>query len=178
MYLNLLYLPLFSIAYLFVLSFLSSQHSCQFCFHCFTPHLAPCFSFVFQFVLKLVLFLTGKYNFWLPLFVGSIYGTLFLLGCFHFAYGCICICVYSVTLVIVVINLCLYTGLLQFCGAYFLFSFYLSPSFLFSFHFFIVLIFLNLLFFSTFIPSLDFPTVLFPLQLIFNVYKFSLSTSI
>ena len=44
--------------------------------------------------------------------------------------GCICICVYSVTLFIVVINLCLYIGLLQFCGV-----------FLFSFSLFIILIF-------------------------------------
>ena len=32
----------------------------------------------------LVLFLTGKYNFWFPLFAGSIYCTL--LDCFDFAY--------------------------------------------------------------------------------------------
>ena len=35
-----------------------------------------------------------------------------------------------------------------------------------------------LLFFSTFIPLFACPSVLFPLQLIFNVYKSSLSTSI
>ena len=39
-------------------------------------------------MLKLVLLLTGKYNFLFPLFVGSIYGTLFLFDCFHFAHGC------------------------------------------------------------------------------------------
>ena len=33
-------------------------------------------------------------------------------------------------------------------------------------------------YFSTFIPSFAFPTVLFPFQLIFNVYKSSLSTSV
>ena len=33
--------------------------------------------------------------------------------------------------------------------------------------------FLNLLYFSTLIPLFVFPTILFPLQLIFNVYKFS-----
>ena len=69
MYPYLLHLPLFNFAYLFFLSFiyfLSSQHVCYFCFHCFIFHLAPCFSFVFQFVHKLVLFLTGKYNFWFP----------------------------------------------------------------------------------------------------------------
>ena len=68
-------------------SFLSSQHICQFCFHCFIPHLAPCFSFVFQFVFQLFLFLTGKYNFLFPFFARSIYCTLFLLDCFDFAYG-------------------------------------------------------------------------------------------
>ena len=54
MYINLLHIPLFNFAYLFflsLLSFLSSQHVCWFCFHCFIPHLAPCFSFIFQFVL-------------------------------------------------------------------------------------------------------------------------------
>ena len=36
-------------------------------------------------MLKLVLFLTGKYNFLFPLFTGSIYYALYLLDCFHFA---------------------------------------------------------------------------------------------
>ena len=98
------------------------------------PQLAPCFSFVFQFVLWLVLFLTGRYNFWFPLFTGSIYCTLFLLDSFDFAYGCICIYMYSVTLFIVVINFCLYVGLLQFCGVCLFLSF-------FSFLFFVILIF-------------------------------------
>jgi len=35
-----------------------------------------------------------------------------LLNCFDFDYGCICIYVYSVTLFVIVINLCLYIGLL------------------------------------------------------------------
>ena len=68
MYINLLYLPLFNFSYLFFLSFLSllsSQDICYFYFHCFIPQIASCFSFVFQFVLKLVLFLTGKYNFFI-----------------------------------------------------------------------------------------------------------------
>ena len=134
MYLNLLYLPLFSIAYLFVLSFLSSQRICQFSFYCFILHMAPCFSFVFQFVLQLVSFLTGTYNFLFPFFARSIYCTLCLLDCFDFAYGCVCICVYSVKLFIVVINLCLYIGLLQFCGVFLFF-----PPLL------LILIFLNLL---------------------------------
>ena len=128
---NLLYLLLFNFAYLFFFSFLSSKHNCQFYFHYITSQLAPSFSFAFQFVLQLVLFLTGRYNFWLPLFTRSIYCTLFLLSCFDFAYGCICICVYSVTLSIV-IHLCLYIELLQFCGV---FLFFLSSSvffFLFS----------------------------------------------
>ena len=52
-----------------------------------------------------------------------------------------------------------------------------------SFHFFLSLLFLILIFkpiiiFSTFIPLFAFATVLFPLQLIFNIYKSSLSTSI
>ena len=67
MYIN-LYLPLFNFAHLFsFLSSLSSQHISKFCFHCFIPHLTSCFSFVFQFVLYLVLFLTRRYNFWFPL---------------------------------------------------------------------------------------------------------------
>ena len=64
---------------------------------------------------------------------------------------------------IVVINLCLYIGLLQFCGV-FLFV-------LFNFNF------LNL-FFSTLIPLFAFLTVLSPLQLNFNVYMLTSSTSI
>ena len=79
---------------------------------------------------------SGTYNFWFPLFAGSIYCTLFLLECFDFAYGCICICIYSVTLSVVVINLCLYIGLLQFWGV----SFFFPLSF-FNFNF------LNLLYF-------------------------------
>ena len=77
MYINLLHLSLFNFAYLFFLSFpfLST--------YCFSLHLAPCFSFVFQFVLKLVLFLTVQHNFSFPLFARSIYCTLFLLDCFH-----------------------------------------------------------------------------------------------
>ena len=48
-----------------------------------------------------VLFLTGKYNFLFPLFTWSIYCTLFLMDCFHFAHVCICICVYSIILIII-----------------------------------------------------------------------------
>ena len=88
-------------AYLDLLSFLPSQHVCQFCFHCFIPHLAPCFSFVFQFVFKLVLFLIDKHNFLFPLFAGSIYCTLFLLDCFHIAHGCISIRVCFIILIII-----------------------------------------------------------------------------
>ena len=66
------------------------------------------------------------------------------------------ICVYSVTLFIVVINLCLYIGLLQLCGVFLFppFFFLLPLFFLLSF-----LIFKNLLFFCTFIPLFAFPTV-------------------
>ena len=67
--------------------------------HCFIPHLAPGFTLVFQIVLKLVLFLTRKYNFLFSLFARSIYCTLLLLECFHFSHGCICICVYSIILI-------------------------------------------------------------------------------
>ena len=83
-------------------------------------------------------FFSGTYNFWFPLFAGSIYCTLFLLECFDFAYGCICICIYSVTLSVVVINLCLYIGLLQFWGVSF---FFLSLFLILTFNF------LNLLYF-------------------------------
>ena len=87
---------------------------------------------------------------------------------FDFAYGCLCICVYSVTFSNVIINLCLYIGLLQFCGVFFfsLFSF-------FNFNFF-----KPITIFSTFILLFAFPTGLFPFQLIFNVYKSSSSSSI
>ena len=101
MYINLIHPPLFNFVCLFLLpllSFLSSQHICQFCFHSFIPYLAPCFSFVFQVVLWLILFLTGKYVFLFPLFPVSIYCTLFLLDCFDFAFRCVyiyvCVCVF------------------------------------------------------------------------------------
>ena len=96
-------------------------------------------------------FCSGRYNFWFPLFTRSIYCTLFLLDCFESAYGCICICVHPVTLLIVIINLCLYIGPLKFCGVFlfFLFSFFFC---IFSFLDFIIIIFLNLLYFSTFLP--------------------------
>ena len=70
------------------------------------------------------LILTGRYHFQFLLFTRSIYCTLFLLDCFDFAYGCIYICVYSVT-IFLVINLCLYVGLLQFCEVLF-FPFFFS----------------------------------------------------
>ena len=66
-----------------------------------------------------------------------------------------CISVYPVTFFIVVINLCLYTGLLQFC-AVFLFFLVLT------------LIFKPIIIFSTFIPLFAFPTVLFPLLLLLS----------
>ena len=83
---------------------------------------------------SLVSFVLVDIIFWFSLFAGSIYCTLFLLDCSDFAYRCIC--VQSVTLFIVVINLCLYTGLLQFCEV-----FIFSPFFFFPFLFFITFIF-------------------------------------
>ena len=124
MYINLLYLPLFNLASLFFLSFFPFLSTYLLVFFSFifialftTWHLA----LVFFSSLCFSYFCSGRHNFWFPLFAGSIYCTLFLLDCFDFAYGCICICVYSVTLFIVVINLCLYVGLLQFCGIFLLF---------------------------------------------------------
>ena len=70
----------------------------------------------------------------------------------------------SVTFFIVVINLCLYIGLLQFCEV-FLFFFFSIFSVL-------ILIFRPIIFY-TFISLFAFPTVLFSLQLIFKVYKSS-----
>ena len=74
----------------------------------------------------------------------------------------------SVTFFIVFINLCLYIGLLQFCGFFIFFSYFLS-----------FLKFLKIYYyFSTFIPLIAFPTVLFPLELNFIVYNSSLPTPI
>ena len=78
------------------LFFLSSQHICQSYFHCFILHLASRLGFVFQFMLQLVSFLTGKYNFWFPLFARSIYSTLFLLHCFDFCLW-VYMCIFSHT---------------------------------------------------------------------------------
>jgi len=61
---------------------------------------------------------------------------------FDFAYGCIC--VYSGTLFLVVINLCLYVGLLHFCGVFLFFPFFFL---LFSFFIILIFTFLNLLYF-------------------------------
>ena len=133
MYINALYLPLFNFAYLFFLSFLSflsSQHICQFYFIALFPNWHR--ALVLFFSLCFIYFCSGRYYFWFPLFPGSIYCTLFLLDCFDFAYGYICTCVYSVTLFIV-INLCLYVGFQQFCGVFlFFFSFFFLPFSFFS----------------------------------------------
>ena len=94
-------------------------------------------------------FCSSRYNFWFPLFTRSFYCTLFLLDCFDFAYWYICVCVYPVTLSIVVIDLCLYIGLLQFCGVF--------PFLFFNFNFlnlvlFFLYLFLSLLFLWFFSP--------------------------
>ena len=141
MYINLLHQPLLNFVYLFFLSF-PLNIFVNFVFIALFPtwHLALvsfsslCFS-------QLVLFLIGKYNFWFPLFTRSIYFTLFLLDCFDFAYGNICICIYSVTLCIVVINLCFYVGLLQFCGVFLFSSFFFLLPFFYPSSFFMILSF-------------------------------------
>jgi len=56
--------------------------------------------------------------------------------------------------------------------------FFLLPFFSFLFIIILIFNFLSLLYFSAFISLFAIPTVLFPLQLIFNVYKSSSSTSI
>ena len=111
MHINLLHLPLFNFAYLVFLSFLLNV-LVSFIFIAFfhSWHL----SIVLFSSLWISKFCSGRYNFWFPFFTRSIYYTLFLLDSFDFAYKCIYIFVYSVTLFIVVINLCLYVGLLQF----------------------------------------------------------------
>jgi len=173
MYIN-LYILLFNFTYLFFLSF-SLNIFVSFIFIALFPncHLA----LVLLSSLYFSYFCSGRQNFWYTLFTRSIYCTLFSLDCFDFAYGCICICVYSVTLFIVIINICLYVGLLQFCEVYLFFF----PLFSFFFHFFFfsnfyILIFKPIIFF--YIYSLfAFPTVLFTLKLIFNECKSSSSTS-
>ena len=176
MYINLLYLPLFNFAYLFFLSF-PLNIFVSFIFIALFPnwHLA----LVLFSSLYLSQFCSGRHKFWFPLFAGSIYCTVFHQTVFILLMGVyVCMCVYSVTIFTVAINLCLYIGPLQFCGIFlfFLFSFFFSffPSF------FIILIkhFLNLFYFSTIIALFAFPTALFPLQLIFNVYESASSTSI
>ena len=90
MYIN-LHLPLFNFAYLFFLFFLSFPLNIfvSFVFTALFPtwHLA----LVLFSSLCFNQFCSGRYNFWFPLFTGSIYCTLFLLDCFDFAYGCVCI---------------------------------------------------------------------------------------
>ena len=55
---------------------------------CFIPQLALCFSFVFQFVFKLFLFLIGQYHLWFTLLARSLFCTLFSLSI------CGSVCVY------------------------------------------------------------------------------------
>ena len=151
MYINLLYLLLFNFACIFFLFFLS-----------FPLNIFVSFIFIALFPnwkLALVLFpslcfnqfCSGRYNFWFPLFAGSIYCILYLLDYFDFAYGCICICVQSVIFFIVVINLCLYVGLLQFCGVFLFFPFF---------------------FFSIFFISLFYNFNLFKPIIVFYIYSF------
>ena len=138
MYINLLHLPLFKFAYLFFLFFLFFPLNIfvSFIFIALFPNWH--FALVLFSSLCLHQFCSSRYNFWFPLFLGQ-YCILFLLDYYDSAHGCICICVYSVTLFIVVINLCLYIWPLQFCGV-FLF-FFLLPSLFFFFPLFIILIF-------------------------------------
>ena len=78
---------------------------------------------------------------------------------------------FSVTFFIV-INLCLYVGILQFCGV----SLSLSLYFLFSFsNFNFKKLIISFLYIYSFVC---FSYCSFPLQLIFKIYKSSLSTSI
>ena len=143
MCLNLLHLPLFNFAYLFFLSFPVNLFL-SFIFTASFPnwHLA----LVLLSSLCISQFCSSIYNFWFPLFARSISCTLFLLDIFGFAYGCIYICVYSVTLFIVVINLSIYVGLLQFYRIFLSsFFFHFKKSFIFfiilTFNFFETIIF-------------------------------------
>jgi len=159
MYINLLYLPLFNFAYLFFLYFpLNIFVSFIFIALFLNWHLALvlfsslCFS----------QFCSGRYNFWFPLFARSICCTLFLLDwLFWFCLRMyMYMCIFSHTF-IVIINLCLYVGLLQFCGVFlFFFSFFLS-SFVF-FPIFHNFNFFSLLYFFYTYSLFAFPTVLFP----------------
>ena len=169
MYINLLYLPLFNFAHLFFLYFLSFPLNVfvSFIFIALFPnwHLALvlfsslCFS----------QFCSGRYNFRFPLYAGSSYCTLFLLNCFDFAYQVyIYMCIFSNTFY------CCYKPL----PLHWAFAVLWSFPFFFLLFFFVISFFKTYYIFSTFIPLFAFPTVLFPLQLIFNVYKSSSSTSI
>ena len=128
MYINCLCLPLFNFAYLFFLFFLPFLSTyCCFYFHCFIPQLAPCFCFVFRFVL-LVSFVL----------VDIIFGFLCLLGqsivlcfCWPVLILLMGIYVYIQPHFLLLLNLCLYVGLLQFLE----FSFFFLVSFF--FHFFL-----------------------------------------
>ena len=135
MYISLLHLPLLKFAYLFFLSFPLNVFV-SFVFIALFPswHLA----LVLFSSLCSNQFCSGRYNFWFPLFLCQVNLLYFIfVGLFWF---CLCVymyIVYSVTLFIVVINLCHYVGLLQFCGVFllfwFVFSFFLSSSFFSSF---------------------------------------------
>ena len=132
MYINLLHLSLSNFAYLFCLSFpsfLSSQHFVSFIFIDLFPnwHLG----FVFQFLL-LVSFVL----------VDIIFGFLCLLGQSIVLYFCwpvlillMGVYVYIQSHFLLLLNLCLYVGLLQFLefSVFFLVSFFFHFVFLFSY---------------------------------------------
>ena len=99
-----------------------------------------------------------------------------MLDCFDFAYGCICICVYSVNTFYSYKLLPLHWAFAVLWSFFFLFPFFflLPCCFFFSLFYNFNFQFLKTYYiFSTFIPLFAFPTVLFPVQLIFNVYKSS-----
>ena len=151
-------LSTFNLAYLFFLSFLSTYLLVL--FSLFYSPVGTLLLFCFP-VCALVSFVLVDIIFLLFVCLLGQSIVIIFVGLFDFGYGCICTCVYSVTLFIVVISLCFYIGLLQFCGV-----FHFS-SFFYNFNFSTYYIF------STFKPFVCFPTVIFSLQLIFNVYKSS-----
>ena len=124
-YINLLYLPLWNFAYLFFLSFLLNIFI-SFIFTTLFPnwHLA----LVLFSSLYFTQFCSGRYNFWFPLFAGSIYCTLILLDCFLLIGVYIYMCIFSHTFYCYKpLPLC--WAFLKFCGVFlfpsiFFFSFF------------------------------------------------------
>ena len=165
MNINLLYLPLFNFAYLFFFLFLSTYLLVLFSLLCSAVGTLLLFSFP---VCALVSFV----------WVDTIFGFVCSQGEYIVLYFCWTVLI----LLWVCLHMYIFSHIFYYCykllslhwafEVLWNFPFFLSSSFFFLSVFIILTLnFLNLLYFYTSITFFAFPTVLFHLQLNFNIYK-------